>query len=163
MDAVTYPTPHVIETLNRDFVCFTVDTARPGADGRDLQCAHRLLWEPGLVFFDPRGTELRRCVGYRSPEDFLAELAFVNALNDLLYGRYQPAVEGFGRVADLSPTAATAPEALYWRGIAAYRLSGRDLIALAQAWSELGDRYPGTTWARSADVLGCQPTGARPT
>ena len=161
MDTVTYPTPQVIEALNRDFVCFTVDTAQPGADGRALRIAYRLLWEPGLVFLDPRGNELRRFVGYRSPADFIAELSFVKALTDFLYRRYERAVEGFGQAAELSPEAAVAPEALYWKGIAVYRLTRRNLTALKQVWGELRHRYPNSTWSSSADVLDSEPTGIR--
>lgn len=161
MDTVTYPAPQVIEFLNQHFVCFTVDTAQPGNEGRALLAPHRLLWEPGLVLLDPRGNELRRFVGYRSPGDFLAELSFGKALTHFLYRRYEQAVEGFAQAADLSPSAAVALEALYWRGIALLRLTGRGRPALTEAWNELRDRYPNTTWSRSADVLDCEPTGVR--
>ena len=161
MDAVTYPTPRIVETLNRDFVCFTLDVEHPDDDGRQLLRSYRLLWEPGVVFFEPRGAELRRFVGYRSPEDFLAELCFAKALTDYLYRRFEQAAAGFALAARQSPDAAIAPEALYWRAIATYRVTGRDLAALEQAWGELRERYPHTTWSRSADVLDFKPTGRR--
>ena len=161
MDTVTYPSPQVIDALNRDFVCFTVDTSQPGTDGQALRRIYRTLWEPAFVFLDPRGNELRRFVGYRSPADFVAELAFVKALTDFLYLRYEQAFEGFGQAADLAPDAAVAPEALYWKGIAVWRKTRKSLTALEDVWGQLQTRYPNSTWSRSSKVLDSEPSGVR--
>jgi hypothetical protein len=161
MDTVTYPTPEVIVDVNRHFVCYTVNTAEPGAEGRELLRSYRLLWEPGFVFLDPRGTELRRFIGYRPPEEFRAELALVLGLTEFLYGRPGNAVERFQEAAQLAPHVDLGAEALYWAAIAARRRDGRSLPVLKTGWDELRARYPGSSWAARADVLDYKPTGVR--
>ncbi len=161
MDAVTYPTPEVVDALNRYFVCHTVNTIEPGESGRDLLRTYRLLWEPGFVFLDPRGTELRRFVGYRPPDEFRAELALVLGLTEFLYNRPAEAVPQFQEAARLAPGVDLGAEALYWAAIAARRRDGRSLAVLQTGWDELRARYPASTWAARADVLDYKPTGIR--
>lgn len=161
MDAVTYPTGKVVQLLNESFVCFSVDTARPGEDGKRLLRAYRLLWSPGFVFTDHRGTEVRRVIGYRPPDDFMAELNVVLGLVDLLHGRNAEAADRFHAAAASAPAAETAPEALYWAAVGAFRRDGRDKDALRRAWDELAARYPESVWSRAADIWDAVPTGAR--
>ena len=161
MDAVTYPTPEVVDLLNRHFVCFTVNTKEPGHEGRELLRAHRLLWEPGFVFLDHSGAELRRFVGFRPPRHFTAELHLVLGLVDLLYNRATEAAQRFAESMRHADGAEPGPEALYWSGIAIYRREGRSLGALAEVWNDLRARYPGSGWWDRADVLAHKPTGVR--
>ena len=160
MDAVTYPTTKVIETLNERFVCFTVDTKKADREGRELLRRYRLLWEPGFLFLDHRGTELRRFVGFRPADEFLAELSLVLGLEAILYARYEGAIEEFRRAESLAPEAETAAEALFWAGTALYRRD-RDLATLETLWAEIGRRFPASTWWKRADVLDFKPTGER--
>ena len=160
MDAVTYPTTEVIETLNERFECFTINTREVDPEDRELMRRYRLLWEPGFLFLDHRGTELRRFVGYRPADEFLAELSLVLGLADILYARYDEAIAEFDRGQSLAPEAETAAEALFWAGTALYRRD-RDLAALESFWAEIGRRFPDSTWWERADVLDFKPTGAR--
>ncbi len=160
MDAVTYPTPEVIETLNERLVSFTVNTKEADREGRELLRRYRLLWEPGFLFLDHRGTELRRFVGYRPADEFLAELSLVLGLEAILYARYDDAIEEFGIAESLALEAATAAEALFWSGTALYRRD-RDLATLETFWAEIGRRFPDSTWWKRADVLEFKPTGER--
>ena len=161
MDTVTYPTPEVVEVLNRDFVCFSVNTGDSGKEGRALQAEYRLLWQPGFVFFDPGGFELRRFVGFRPAARFLAELSFVTAMTAVYRRRYERAEQGFLHAAALAPGCSTAAEALYWRGIVVYRRSGGDREQLRSAWLEVRDHDPESSWWQAADVLDAVPTGVR--
>lgn len=158
MDTVTYPTPEVDHLLGGKFVCYSVNTKELTRDGRELLHRYRLLWEPGLVFLEPRGAEIRRVVGYLPPVEFLAQLRIVLGLVHLLYRREADALDELRRVA---LEADAAPEALYWAGIAAYRLAGRDVAVLKREWQALGDRYPRSRWSRSADVFDVVPSGVR--
>lgn len=160
MDAVTYPTTEVIEALNERFVCFTVDTKKADREGRELLRRYRLLWEPGFLFLDHRGTELRRFVGFRPADEFLAELSLVLGLEAILYARYEDAIEESRCADSLAPEAETAAEAIFWAGTALYRRY-RDLAALETFWAEIGRRFPDSTWWKRADVLDFKPTGER--
>lgn len=151
MSAVTYSCPDVIAFLDRHFVPFQVNTERPGDDGRDLLRAHRLLWEPGFVYLDPRGVEIRRAVGYLPPDEFVAEGQMALGKIALLHRRFDESLAWFEKV-DRRPTPAALPEALFWAGIAAYRIDRR-LDVLRDRWEALRDRFPGSTWWTRADVL----------
>lgn len=161
MDAVTYPSPQVDELLGERFVCHVVNTKAPTPEGRDLLRRFRLQWEPGLLFFDGRGNELRRVVGYRSPSRFVAELRLALAKRELLYREFKSALEHLDEARAAAPRAETAPEALFWAGIVRYRIAGGDKGVLEQAWSELERDYPDSRWWDAADVLDATPTGIR--
>ncbi len=158
MDAVTYPTPEVVDFLSTRFVCFTVNTKALSPEGRRLLQRYRLFWEPGLVVVDHHQRELRRFVGYRAPDDFLSELAIALGKLALMRRQLADASDHFRSVRETSPE--LAAEALYWAGIAAYRRDGQ-LETLAAVWGELEKRFPESVWRRSADVLDFIPTGVR--
>ena len=163
MDAVTHPHPEVARMFSTRFVAVAIDTKRGGDSAR--QAMHRLrpLWEPSFVFLDERGRELRRFVGYRAPDEMLAELRLVDALYALLHDELDAEEEALRNIARTAPVSAPdlASEALYWAGIAAFRKS-RDPKTLEAEWSliEIVDRH-GTWWQR-ADVFDVTPTGKRP-
>lgn len=154
MGAVTYPDPHVASFVNQHLIAFQVNTEQTTAETRELIRAYRLLWEPGLVILDPRGSELRRMVGYLGPADLLAELRLALGLVALNRRRNTQALAHFQAAADGEPLPHTAPEALYWSGIAAYRIAGNDLDVLEERWDVLRRRHPASTWWRRADVFG---------
>ena len=153
MGAVTYPNAAVYDFLNESFVAFQVNTKETTAETRELLRRYRLVWEPGFVVLDSRGTEIRRWVGYLPPAEFIAKLQVALAKVDLLRLRHRDALERLRSVADASPTPAAAPEALFWAGIAQFRLNGNDLDALGPVWRQLGERFPDSTWWTRADVL----------
>ncbi len=161
MDAVTYPTPEVVELLDERFVCYSVNERKPSREDKRLIRDFRLLWSPGLVFFEPRGAELRRFVGFRPPKAFVAELHLVLGLNDMLYRRFDSAAGTFEIAACRFGEGEGAAEALYWRGIAIYRAGGRNHDALRQHWNENRARFPGNSWWPRADVWDFPPTGRR--
>lgn len=150
MGAVTYPDPTVIEFVSRRFVAYQVNTKRPTAEDRSLLTAHRLLWEPGFAFLDCGARELRRTVGFLPPAEFLAELRLVLGKAALLHARPYEALAWF-EAASAGATA-VAPEALYWAGIAAYRVE-RDLRVLRERWGLIRQRFPDSTWWTRAEVL----------
>ncbi len=161
MDTVTYPTPAVDELLGDHFVCHVVNTKQPTPEARDLLRRFRLLWEPGLLFFDGRGNELRRIVGYRAPKRFLAELRLALAKRALLYRDFEGALTHLDQARAAAPDAETAPEALFWAGIVRFRIASGDKAVLEEAWREIETAYPESRWWEAADVLDATPTGVR--
>ena len=161
MDTVTYPTPEVIELLEDRFTCYSVNEGEPSRQDKELMRQCRLLWSPGFLFFEPRGPELRRFVGFRPPEEFLAELYLVLGLNDMLYGRFVAAAAALDEAVRLFGEREGAAEALYFRAIAIYRSGKRDYDALEQNWNLIRDRFPESSWWPRADVWDARPTGKR--
>lgn len=152
MDAVTYPTPVVADFLSEQFVCLKLDaTARSPAFTRILG-REGLRWTPTFVFADHTLRQLRRTVGFLQPDDFLAELRLVLGLAALARARNDTALQALRAVADLHPRSHVAGEALFWAGIAAFRVAGRDKSALRAAWEPLWERYPDSTWAKRTAV-----------
>lgn len=154
MGAVTYPDPAVRDLLEEWFVAFQLNAHGPkdGAEAR-LLARNRLLWEPGFVVFDARGTEIGRTVGFRPPAELVGWLSIGLGKVALLEGRLTEAVAWLGRVADAEPTLDVSPEAQYWLGIAAFRAEG-DLDGLRRRWGVIRDRWPGSGWWSRADVFG---------
>ena len=153
MDAVTYPHQKVTNTIRGNFVAARINEREPGREGEQFLLAHRLLWSPGFIFLDSRGTELRRFVGFLPPEEFLPELHFGLGMFHMLHTRYGDSCEYFRRASDGFPKAAIAPEALYWAGIAAFRRDGRKIDVVRERWEEIRARFPHSTWWTRADVF----------
>jgi hypothetical protein len=152
MDAVTYPTPAVRDLLGEHFVRLKLDTSAPNDSFPRVLGNERLMWTPTLVFCDQSLRVLRRSVGFRPPDAFLAELGLVLGLAALQRSRPESALERLQEVADRHPETDAAAESLYWAGIAAFRAAGRDKTALRAAWEPLWERYPESTWAARSAV-----------
>jgi hypothetical protein len=153
MDAVTYPDPAVAHRLATSFVPLRLDVAALVPGDRELLRMARPLFTPMLLFLDWSGSELRRFTGYLPPAEFLAELELVLGFSDLLHARHGEAYTRFRETARRHAGRPAAPEALYWAGVAAYRLQGQGLNGLIPEWAELVDRYGGTTWCERASCI----------
>ena len=151
MDTVTYPTPAVEQFLSEHFHALRVNVREPQTGAiRELLRATKPQWAPTFVFLD-RAIELRRYTGWLPPADFLAELKFVLGLDDLLRQRFDDATRRFRAAADDDPSVSVAAEALYWAGVAGYKMGGVE--ALREGWAELTTRFPESTWAKRADIF----------
>jgi hypothetical protein len=153
MDARTYPSGETAALIGREFVPVKFNVQAPRGEFRDLLRMAKPLFTPLLLFLDAGGTELRRTTGYLPPAELEGELRLVLGLADLLHARYAEAHARFREVAERLGGTHAAPEALYWAGVAGYRLEGRGLEGLTPQWAELQARYPGSTWALRASCL----------
>lgn len=153
MDTVTYPSPAVRETLSARFIPVHLNTVNASAAVQRAMAEFHMLWTPTLIWLDPHGVEIRRQVGYLPPEHFLAELQFVEAQAYLLHGEQAAAASGFRAAFERGPTTPTAPEALYWAGVAGYRASGT-FEALTGPWHELKEKFPDSSWWTRASFIG---------
>jgi thiol-disulfide isomerase/thioredoxin len=147
----TYPDADVAAFLNERFVAIKYNTHQPSADLKRLTGTTALLWTPTLVVLTPQLREVRRMVGFLSPDELLAELGIALGLADLARQRYPEAAARFAPVAHTDlPTAA---EALYWLGVAEFYRGGKSIAPLAPHWRAIGERFPESTWWTRADVL----------
>jgi hypothetical protein len=150
--AVTYPDPRVERALGEAFVCIKYDTKAPNEWFRRLNGSFGHHWHPNVVVMDHRLVEGRRFIGYLPPEEFVAQVEVGRALVALHHQRARDARAILGAVLARFPHAHVAPEAMYWEGVAAYRVGGR-LPALTDVWRELAGRYPTSEWTVRADCL----------
>jgi thioredoxin-related protein len=153
MAAVTYRQAPVADLVNQHFVPLKLDVKEPKGESRELLRMAKPLFTPLLLFLDANGTEVRRFTGYLPPVEFLGELQFVLGGVDLLHTRFKEAYTRFRAIAEQYPKSHVAPEALYWAGVAAYRLNNRGLDALIPEWAELRARYQESTWWTRASCI----------
>lgn len=153
MDARTYSCEAVAQLIEREFVPVKLNVKEPRGEFRELLRMSKPLFTPLLLHLDASGTELRRTTGYLPVPELEGELRLVLGLSDLLHTRYSEAYARFREVAGGLASTHAAPEALFWAGVAAYRVGGRGLEGLTPEWAELQERYPGTSWAMRAACL----------
>lgn len=115
-------------------------------DHPDVARRFSVSWTPTLVVLHHRGATVRQWVGFLPPDELLADLTLALALADLRSAMPQQAAARIdGLLARHSATTA-APEALYWKGVAAFRATG-DKASLWEIWRQLATTYPDSPWA----------------
>lgn len=138
----------MVRTLTEEFVPVRILSSDQPEIGRRFS----LCWTPTLVVLHHRGATLRQWTGFLPPEDFLAELSLSLALNELRNARPAEAAARLDALLDQRPEPAIAPEALFWKGVAAFRLTGNK-GPLWEVWQEVAGRYPDSRWARHTTLL----------
>jgi hypothetical protein len=140
---VTYPNAAVKEAITQRFVPCRIDTL--DASNAPLVQRFREAWTPDLRVLDPDGVELYHWNGYLPPYEFLAQLLVAEAQGWLRLGENARAAGVFAEVLERMPTAACAPEAAYFLGVARFKATheAKDLV---MAWHALRTRYPESTW-----------------
>lgn len=138
----------MLRVLNDSFVPVKVNI------GEQPKLAHTfgVFWTPTLIGLHHRGIRLRKTVGYLSPNELLAELLLMRGFFELRSGQPVVAVELLRQMPEEHPGASVAPEAIYWEGVAAYRIR-RDKEDLWKVWRRLAAEHPGSLWAMKTTLL----------
>jgi len=157
MDAVTYPHETVIDAIEDGFVAYKINMLERHPDFREACAGGRVLWGPTLIVADPRGSEVRRWVGWLPPASFVAELAFCRALADYNSGRFAEALAGFEAIVESAAGTEIHPEAIYWQGNAGFMVGKGDWEALKRSWRRVVEEYPGHRIATHASVIDDAP------
>lgn len=148
----TYTDVAVQSFIQEWFVPIKFDTSRTPERFKELNGRSLHMWHPHLLIADNGLREARRIVGRVSPASFIAHMRIALGMIALSRREYPQARDHFGAAADLAAPADVRAEALYWLGVAEYRVAGT-LRALEQVWSELSIRFPQSDWAERADCL----------
>ncbi len=69
-EAETFTNSSVIDKLNKDFILISIDVDEQKTETRNF----RLRVTPTEIFLDPKGTEIKRLLGYRTNQTFLDEI-----------------------------------------------------------------------------------------
>lgn len=143
MGTVTYPDEMVASVVTDRFITCQVNTQEE--IHKDVVDRYRQVWTPDLRLLDPDGFDLYHWNGYLPPPEFTAQLVTAEGHAYLRLHQEDRAVALFDEVLRRFPTSAVAPEAQYFRAVAAYKAShdGNDLL---RGWRRLQLRYPESTW-----------------
>jgi thiol-disulfide isomerase/thioredoxin len=149
---LTYADPAVREFLAANLICVKYNTTAPNPWFKRLTGSVAHMWHPHLLILDERLVESRRVVGYQPPLQLIAHLKLGIGLLHLYHRRYQDALDVFHDVTLTHVAAGILAEALYWKGVAAYRVDG-GLPALRAIWGQLQAEHGRSDWAQRADCL----------
>lgn len=154
LEMTTYLDARVAATLNERFIPVMYNGWQQDENFESLNGKTMYAFSPLLVTRAADGTELRRTTGYLPPEDMLLELELGLGFNALHLHDWEGAYQILDTAVQKHAGAKNLPEALWWRGVAAYRRSEKSLLELAAAWAPLVREHAGTVWADRADILG---------
>ncbi len=144
MDAVTYPEDKVVAFFEAEMI-----PLRVAFDQKPLSQVFNVKWTPTLVILDQEGKEHHRTVGFLSADELLASLLLGIAKTHFDADRFEEALKYLGRVLEDFPQTASAPEAIFLRGVSQYK-STNDPKPLKAAYEELEAKFPGNEWTKRA-------------
>ena len=108
-------------------------------------------WTPTILFLDLAGEEHYRTEGFLPADDFMAQLALGLGRIALAGGQHEEAIRRFAAILKRHPDSDSAPEALYWMGVARFK-STNDPTTLKATEAEFQRRYQQSAWAKKASV-----------
>ena len=147
MDTVTYPATEVQDMLRSRFVPVRLEIRENAA----LASRYNAVWTPAFLCLDADDRVHARTFGYLPPVELMAHLALWEGKFALDRGDYVRAERCVDEVATRWPHASSAPEALYWKGVAFYKKG--DHHGLAASWSKLRQAYPDSGWQIRSSFL----------
>lgn len=144
----TYPDKEVIRFVGENFVPVQLNQSQ----NIDFFKQSKIIWTPTITICDAQGTEQVRLIGYLPSEEFLPKTKFALAWLRMLNQDYAKAAITLKEIVSLHKDSLTAPEALYWLGVANWKVS-RDFADLSNAWTSLIKTYPNSEAAHKASCL----------
>jgi hypothetical protein len=146
-----YSDARVIRFLSEHFVPVRVHVREQKEEFARLGDRYGAHWTPTILVIDPSSQERHRIEGFLPSKDFLGQLGLGHGHAAFVRGEFAEAARQFREVVDKHAEAETAPEAMYWHGVAQYKADG-DARSLGDAYRELDRKYPGSSWAKKASV-----------
>jgi tetratricopeptide (TPR) repeat protein len=155
-----FPDERVARLINEHFVPARVHVKEQAEDFKRLGQRFSAFWTPMQLLLEPDGTERHRVEGFLPAEDLLAQLTLGLARAAFARQEWERAEEYFREIVENYPETSAGPEALYWAGVARYKLT-KDPGALKETAHEFTQRYTDTEWAKRASVWSPQPAATR--
>jgi thioredoxin-related protein len=148
LENTTYPNEEVISYLNEQFIPVQLNQSQ----NIDFFKENQVFWTPTVTVCGAQGTERYRWNGYLPAEEFLPKTKFAFAWIAMLNQDFAKAAITLKEIASSHKHSLTAPEALYWLGVANWKVS-KDFVDLSNAWTTLVENYPNTEAALKASCL----------
>lgn len=144
LDVETFGDARVIYAVRNRFVPLKLDLH----GDREFTREHQVFWTPTVLFMDRSGKVRYTSPNFLPPDEFLDLLDIAEALVLMRWRGYEEAIALLAALEYRSPNSVLMPEAIYWRGIAAYFRDGRSSTSAKAEWAELLSRFPDTIWAK---------------
>ncbi len=145
MGAVTYPDERVAKFLSLNFVPVQLQSSNTA-----MMQKFAVSWTPTLIVLDADGREHFRGVGFFTPDDMIATFLAAKGRWALGTDQLAEARALFEEVISCYPDKEAAAEALFFLGVAKYKMS-HDPKPLREAYEELNAKFPQSTWTKQAD------------
>lgn len=149
MGESTYPNEAVESYLERHFVPVRFNTI----EEPDVEADFGSGWTPTLIVEDLDGREHRRSQGYLDTPRFIGEMSLARLKDAIDRHDYEAASErAEGALEKTAGDPEREPEALYWKAVATFEISG-DRDDLTGGWEPLLDGFPHSEWAKKASYV----------
>jgi hypothetical protein len=145
MDTATYPDKAVIRFIQENMIPVKILHDQQPLAGR-----FHVKWTPTLIVLDPQENEVYHNEGFLGPRDLIPALMLVTGKAHVDSGHYAEAIDTFNRLAAAHPKSEEAPEAIYYSGVARFKMT-KDTKALREAYQALEAQYPNSSWKRKAE------------
>ena len=106
-------------------------------------------WTPRVIVLDSVGLTHQSGVGFLPAEEFISSLKLGLAKADFDLNNLDGCKKHLDRILEANPQSLSAPEAVYLRGVTAYKLSDQ-AGPLKEAYHTLKEKYPESEWAQRA-------------
>lgn len=144
MEEVTFADEQVMNFISDRVVPLRIPVANTTQTGD-----YRVSWTPTLITLDLYGREHQRTVGFIPPEDMVGSVLLGIGKVHLNDGQFNEAVIQLSTLLNGCPECASAPEAVYLRGVARFS-SSHEPSALKDIYQQLSSKYPESEWTRRA-------------
>lgn len=148
LENTTYPNEKVIGYLNEQFIPVQLNQSQ----NLDFFKENEVFWTPTVTVCDAQGIERHRWIGYLPPEEFLPKAKFARGWLAMLSQDWNKASSVLNEIVSLHKQSLSAPDALYWLGVANWKIS-RNFDDLSKAWTDLMEQYPRSEAALKASCL----------
>lgn len=145
MGAVTYPDERLAKFLSLNFIPVQIQTSNTA-----LMQKYSVSWTPTLLVLDGEGREHYRAVGFFTPEDMIATFLTAKGRWALDTDQLTDARAIFEEVISGYPDKEAAAEALFFLGVAKYKLT-HDPKPLRETYDVLNAKFPHSMWTKQAD------------
>lgn len=148
MDTVSYPDARLNAVVGERAVPVRLNIMKE----RDAAKRLGARWTPTVIFLDADGREHHRFLGFLPPDEYAAQVHLAAGHATFAAGRFEDAEAAFRRVVDDHPRADAAPEALYWSGVARFKIT-KSTQPIYDACKAVVERYPGHLWAKKVGFV----------
>jgi hypothetical protein len=148
MDAVTYPNVKVVALIEEAFVPLRIEP-----DVLPVAMEYRVKWTPSLLVLDAEGGEHHRVIGFLPAMELIASLLLGIGKTHLDLNHFDEAGAAFDWVLSEYSYSISAPEAVFFRGMALYK-STHQVHHLKEIHQRLQTKYQYSEWARRASPYG---------